>query len=102
MLNVMIMFLDFHGWVRNYDGARFWCKGLNFDWPFLESYFKECNLVMPFDFRQAKDTRSFIAGLQRSGHYDEPDVDHVGSKHDAVNDCLTQILALKKAKNDTL
>jgi len=42
---------------------NFWCKGLNFDWNFIESYYRDMELPMPFGFRDAIDLRSFCAGL---------------------------------------
>jgi DNA polymerase III epsilon subunit-like protein len=93
--------LEFHAWAVAKPNMRFWCKGLNFDWNFIESYFIDHDLAMPFNFREAKDLRSFISGrYDKPGAY-EPDVDRVGSHHDALSDCLTQLRLLAKVKEET-
>lgn len=92
---------EFHAWSVARPGIRFWCKGLNFDWSFLSSYYLNMNMDMPYDFRQAKDLRSFISGLYGTSEYKEPEFDRVGDYHDALSDCLNQIKLLGIVKEET-
>lgn len=79
---------------------RWWSKGW-MDHATVESYFLDANLDMPFNFRQAKDMRSFIAGLNGSAVYVDPEVEKVGTYHNALHDALTQLKQLFKAKEET-
>ena len=96
-----------YGMHRFYDYAiaqgdlNFWCKGLNFDWPFIESYFNTLELPMPFNFRDAVDLRSFCAGVagQQRWKEIEAETERVGDQHDALSDCLTQLQLLENVKN---
>lgn len=80
--------------------VRFWSKG-HLDWTMIESYMLAAGYPMPFDFRQCKDMRSFIAGLNGTGQYEDPEVERVGDYHNALHDCLTQLKQLFKAKEET-
>ena len=90
----------FHAWAIERGDTRWWSKGF-FDWAIVESYFDMLALDMPFNFRQAKDMRSFIAGLYGEAEYHDPEVDKVGDHHNALHDCLTQLRQLFKAKEET-
>ena len=92
---------EFHAYACALGEVRFWCKGLNFDFPFIESYMLDYGLDMPFNFRTAKDTRSFIAGLYGTAVYEDPVVEVVGDKHNALHDCLTQLRQVFKGKDET-
>lgn len=94
------VFREFHAWACGLGDVRFWSKG-NFDWAMIESYCLQYDLAMPFNFRQAKDMRSFIAGMYGEAEYVEPIVEKVGNHHDALHDCLTQLRILFKAKEET-
>lgn len=80
---------------------NFWCKGLNFDWTFIESYFRTMELPMPFNFRDAIDLRSFCTGV--AGQDGWKDIERgsarVGDHHDALSDCLSQLKLLENVKN---
>lgn len=93
-------FLSFHQWAQVRGDVRFWSKGM-LDWNMIESYCKMYDLDMPFNFRQVKDLRSFVAGLYGEAEYREPEVEKVGNHHDALHDALTQLRILFKAKEET-
>lgn len=92
---------SFYAWVAARPPMRFWCKGLNFDWVFLENYFRENDLHMPFNFREAKDLRSFVSALYGRADTYEPEIDRTGASHDAFHDCLNQLKLLSAAKEAT-
>lgn len=94
-------FMSFYRYACLQENARFWCKGLNFDWNFIEEYCRDLDLDMPFNFRQAKDLRSFIAGMNGEALFEDPYVERVGNHHDALSDCLTQLKQLLKTKAET-
>lgn len=100
MTHYKAAFETFHKWSCELGDVRFWSKG-PLDWNMIESYCVDFDLDMPFNFRQAKDMRSFIAGLYGEAEYREPQVEKVGSHHDALHDCLTQLKILFKAKAET-
>lgn len=80
-------------------GFRFWSKPLSFDWGFVASYCAMYGFPMPFAFWQARDMRSFIAGLRGCPH--NVDMDHVtlvGDAHNALYDCALQLKQLFAAK----
>lgn len=79
---------------------RWWSKGW-MDHATVESYLLDYGYDMPFNFRQAKDMRSFIAGLTGEATYRDPEVETVGSHHNALHDSLTQLKMLFKAKEGT-
>lgn len=79
---------------------RWWSKGW-MDHATIDSYFLDAGMDMPFNFRQAKDMRSFIAGLNGSAVYEDPIVEKVGTFHNALHDSLTQLKQLFKAKEET-
>ena len=91
---------EFYDYACTFPNVRFWSKG-HLDWPIIESYMLAEGYSMPFGFRQAKDMRSFIAGLNGVAEYKDPEVEMVGNHHDALHDCLTQLRMLFKAKEDT-
>ena len=91
---------EFYQWALERGNVRWWSKGF-MDWEFIDSYMMDADLPMPFNFRQAKCMRSFIAGLNGEAEYQDPVVDKVGDHHNALHDCLTQLKQLFKAKEDT-
>jgi hypothetical protein len=85
----------FHAWVLEKPQLaplRFWSKPSHFDFVFIASYFKQYDLMNPFDFRQANDLNSWLRGR---GHTDVKafwnEVPECGDKHNALNDCIYQI-----------
>jgi hypothetical protein len=80
-------------------GYRFWSKPLSFDWGMIDSHMRQYNFQMPFAFWQARDLRSFIAGLLGCPH--NVDMDHItlpGDAHNALYDCALQLKQLFAAK----
>lgn len=81
-------------------GFRFWSKPLSFDWPMIASHMEQYNMQMPFAFWQARDVRSFIAGLL--GCPQNVNMDHItlaGDAHNALFDCALQLKQLFAAKD---
>lgn len=80
-------------------GFRFWSKPLSFDWPMIASHMEQYGYQMPFAFWQARDVRSFIAGLM--ARPDNVDMDHItlaGDAHNALYDSALQLKQLFAAK----
>jgi 3' exoribonuclease, RNase T-like len=89
--------LDFHSYVLARGDVGMWAKGF-FDWQMIEQHYIGLNMDTPFNFRQAKDMRSFICGLRGETTYYDEEVEKVGDAHNALHDCLTQLKILFKAK----
>lgn len=82
---------------------RFWSRGA-FDWAFIASYCEQYNLEMPHNFWEARDLRTFLAGLQGTAH--EPNMKWVGNTvkgdaHNALFDVVVQLKQLFLAKEGT-
>ncbi len=73
------------------EPLRFWGKPTSFDYSFMQSYFRQFNLHLPFHYRYARDMNSFLAGML--GNADHPDVvvPFNGDAHNALHDVLHQI-----------
>jgi DNA polymerase III alpha subunit (gram-positive type) len=95
----------FNQWVvrdLNYDRPVMWAKPIHFEFPFLQSYYKQYDLSIPFHYSEAQDLRSWcrakgIPNLDR-------ELDFQGTKHNAIHDVLHQILTLfnlMERTNDT-
>lgn len=87
-------FSSFIDWVKKDTfSAKFWSKPSHFDYMFVDSHLKDCNLVSPFKYWDAKDSGSHLHGLHWPNKV--PDLRHklsdTGVAHDALNDCLSQI-----------
>lgn len=91
---------DYFDFVRNPDRPlRFWSRGA-FDFNFVESYLNQFCLPMPHKFHEARELRSFQAGLNRKAS--EPDLSFItapGDAHDALHDCVVQLKRLFSAAN---
>lgn len=77
---------------------RFWSRG-SFDFYFLASYMEQYDLEMPHQFWAARDTRSFLAGL--NGKPTEPDLSWItapGDAHNALRDNVVELKRLFSAK----
>lgn len=92
-----VVMQDFADWV-GYHANWLWAKPSHFEYPFLESYFRQYGIPNPFHFRSTIDLRSFIRG--RANNYDvkDPEVEFVGDAHNALFDVLHQIKILFEAK----
>jgi len=85
----------FANWCFPLNSLRFWCKGLHFDYPFVESYFRELGIPTPFHYRQAEDMGSFIDGLYFPLPRQEVNYKDVGGAHNALSDAINQLAELK-------
>ncbi|HQT78200.1 MAG TPA: 3'-5' exonuclease [Rhodopila sp.] len=88
---------EFYEWARDQE-LRFWAKPLSFDFPFVQSYFREFGPAMPFDFRKGRDLRTFMAGIAYPfAPFPEASIPFEGSVHDAIFDTLHQLKILYAA-----
>lgn len=86
---------------------RFWSKPISFDWPFIESYFRQFGVKNPLDFREAVDMRTWCRS--RLGTFDsdvlyeiERSIPFAGPAHNALYDALHQVkIVLEVAKRTT-
>lgn len=86
---------EFRAWVvRDLEGTApvFWSKPTLFDFPMLDSHFKEHGIAQPFHYSEAQDLRSWcrsrgIPNLDRELDFD-------GTAHDAIQDVLHQLNVL--------
>ncbi len=78
-------------------------KPTSFEFPFLQSYFREFGVPNPFHYREAEDLNSFI----RARYFPNPPPDierelpFEGDAHDALYDVFHQIKVMMKAYEDT-
>lgn len=100
---VMGAFSRFAGAGRGY---RFWSKPLSFDYPFIQSYFRQFTIPEPFAYWKGRDLNTFIYAC---GHEDPQKfakgIEFEGDAHNAIFDVLHQIklaFRAKETKNDTL
>lgn len=91
----VVVLQDFREWVLDdLNGpAILWAKPSHFEYPFIESYFKQHNIQNPFHFRNVVDLRSFFKGRNV---YEDPDVPFVGDAHNALFDAFHQLRMLFK------
>lgn len=97
--------LEFNQWVNQDLQGRelhFWAKPTSFEWPFLESYFRDTEVLNPFSFAKAVDVRSFMRA--RLGRFDirawEAARPMEGTAHNAISDVLHQIRLVLEANSD--
>lgn len=96
---------EFAQWVREgcNDDPVFWSKPLSFDYPFMQSYFREFEVGNPFFFRNAENLNTFI----RARHFPakppafEKLIPFDGDEHDALMDVFHQIKVLFAAYEAT-
>lgn len=93
--------LDFSQWSGH--SHRMWGKPTHFDFSFLQNYFMQYELRMPFHYRYAENMNSWIRG--RYWPKDPPEFEYNlpfdGDKHNGLHDCLHQIKVLFAVKEDT-
>lgn len=83
---------DFAEWVGYGTPARFWSKPLSFDFMFIASYFRDCEVHNPFDFRMAMDCRSYLRGLAHPHEFiSEKSIEFIGDAHNALFDTFHQV-----------
>jgi 3' exoribonuclease, RNase T-like len=69
-----------------------WCNGMNFDYPILEWSYKALGMRAPWKYWNLRDARTMYAVCD----IDMKNYPRVGTYHNALDDCLTQIKALKE------
>ena len=86
---------EFRQWVmRDLEGDSpvMWAKPIHFEFPFLQSYFRQYGLAMPFHYSEAQDLRSWCRAL---GHPNlDREIPFEGIKHNALHDTLHQVQTL--------
>ena len=81
---------EFATWIG--PNAVLWAKPSHFEYPFLESYFKEFDVAMPFHYRMVNDLNSWCRARGLSDLSQEIPVQ--GDAHNAIFDVLHQIEVL--------
>lgn len=94
----------FAKWVREgVSDPVFWAKPISFDYPFMQSYFREFEVSNPFHFRMAENMNTFI----RARHFPdrppayEKEIPFDGDEHNGIDDCFHQIKVLFAAYEAT-
>lgn len=84
---------EFDAFCGNAKYTNFWSQGINFDFPIMESSYHALARKEPYKYWNLHDMRTafYLAGM------DTKLEDRVGTYHNAIDDCLTQISWLKKA-----
>lgn len=84
---------EFDNFCGNAKDKNFYSQGINFDFPILESSYEALGRKEPYRYWNLRDTRTiyWLAGLDTKN---EP---RIGTYHNAIDDCLTQIAWLKKS-----
>lgn len=91
-------------WVHRVTGAleppRLWAKPISFEWPFIESCFRDAEVKSPFFFRDCIDMQSFIRGMRMNpgAKAFDKEVEFVGREHHALDDTFHQIAVALTAK----
>ncbi|HIH2748252.1 TPA: 3'-5' exonuclease [Burkholderia lata] len=78
------------------EKLRLWAKPSHFEYPFLESYFKEFEIGNPFHYRDTNDMNSWIRGRywpQQPPEF-ERNIPFEGDAHSALFDVLHQLKVL--------
>ena len=83
-------FTDFVG--PEWKDTIFWVNGASFDYPILDWSYKKTGRTPPWKYWNQRDARTLyaICGIDMRTY------PRVGTYHNAVDDCLTQIKALKE------
>ena len=89
----------FQKWVCDKKGnneATLWAKPSHFEYPFIESYFKEFKMLNPFHYRLCNDLNSFARGkyFPQSPPDFEKEIEFEGPSHDAIYDVFHQLKVL--------
>lgn len=93
---------DFYQWSTDgtpHGGFRFWGKPVSFDFPLINSYFRQFGYEMPYHFRIARDLNTYIAAM--AGGVTHQKMEHVtseGAAHHALADVVHQLKMLFAAK----
>lgn len=68
-----------------------WANGIAFDYPILEWSYKACGKTAPWKYYNVRDARTIYKVMD----LDLREFPRVGDHHNALDDCRTQIAALK-------
>lgn len=90
------------GYMAN-EPYRFWAKPMSFDWPFVDSYFKQFDVINPMSFREAIDMRTYLRGVLNTWDLEEvtrfeKSVPFQGREHDGLCDALHQVACVLTAR----
>jgi hypothetical protein len=95
MQDPLAVLTAFNQWVVRDLGLQrpiMWAKPIHFEYPFIQSYYKQFNLTIPFAYYEAQDLRSWC---RAKGHPDlDREIEFEGVKHNAIHDVLHQIKTL--------
>lgn len=84
---------QFVDWVGpNWKKTVWWANGANFDYPVMEWSLRAAGVELPWKYWNCRDARTVysLCGINMKEY------PRVGVYHNAVDDCLTQIKALKE------
>lgn len=87
---VMIQFIKWIG--PDWRKTVFWSNGSAYDFPIIEWALRELNIEFPWKYWNVRDART-LYGLCDINMKEYP---RVGVHHNAIDDCKTQIKALKE------
>lgn len=86
---------DFFDWVlKGYDGQepiRMWSRPSCFDFPMLDSHYKQIGKRMPAHFRYSMDVNSYIRGMGHDPMTELYYKEFQGPAHDAMIDTLNTL-----------
>lgn len=83
-------FIDFIG--PNASTIAFWANGMNMDFPIIESTCRALGIKTPWRYYNLRDARTVYAIC----NLDWKNYPRIGSYHNGLDDCLTQVKALKE------
>lgn len=92
---------DFWGWIQKGTiDPILWAKPTSFEFPFIQGYYRDYDLPMPFGYREAVDLNSFIRGSAQNSAQGPLDktMPFEGPPHNAIFDVLHQIKCAFAAK----
>lgn len=91
--------------LRDWAGPnmRMWGKPSHFDHSFLDNYYKQFDMQIPFGFRTANDMNTFIRARYwpETPPNVEKELEFEGAEHNALDDVLHQLKVIYKVMEDT-
>lgn len=95
MRDPLTVLREFNAWVAEVaDGEVpvLWAKPTHFEYPFLESYYRQFELAKPFHYRATEDLNSWC---RARGMPDlDGQIEFEGDAHNAIHDVLHQVKTL--------
>lgn len=82
---------EFAKWGYLNPGIRFWAKPVQFDFPFIDTYMTDNNLINPWKYYDTVDLNSYLKGRYKNFQVPKIEVPASGDAHNALNDCLWQL-----------